>query len=120
MIEFLRRPLFAAEDIAEEKAGDAAKEEHNDGDQRHLSEIGAETRIRISSLIVIQHGGQRGDKDTEALALLYNKDGEKVPVLISLYNTDDLRGALKVKLRLAVACAGYRTFSNRMAQMRAN
>lgn len=53
----------------------------------------------------------RGDKDTEALALLYNKDGEKVPVLISLYNTDDLRGALKVKIRLgeeSIAARGNR------------
>jgi hypothetical protein len=42
----------------------------------------------------------RGDKDTEALALLYRKDGEKIPVLISLYGSDDLRGALKVKIRV--------------------
>ncbi len=53
----------------------------------------------------------RGDKDTEALALLYKKDGEKVPVLISLYETDDLRGALKVKIRLgeeSIAARGNR------------
>jgi hypothetical protein len=53
----------------------------------------------------------RGDKDTEALALLYKKNGEKVPVLISLYETDDLRGALKVKIRLgeeSIAARGNR------------
>jgi hypothetical protein len=47
----------------------------------------------------------RGDKDTEALALLYQRDrkklgGERIPVLISLYGSDDLRGALKVKVRV--------------------
>jgi hypothetical protein len=42
----------------------------------------------------------RGDRDTEALALLYPKGGERFPVLISLYDTDDLRGALKVKIQL--------------------
>jgi hypothetical protein len=42
----------------------------------------------------------RGDKDTEALALLYKKGKDKIPVLISLYDTNDLRGALKAKIRI--------------------
>jgi hypothetical protein len=42
----------------------------------------------------------RGDREIEALALLYKKDSERVPVLISLYETDELRGALKVKIHL--------------------
>jgi hypothetical protein len=53
----------------------------------------------------------RGDKDCEALALLYPTKDEKVPVLISLYGTDDLRGALKTKIRLGeehIAARGNR------------
>jgi hypothetical protein len=42
----------------------------------------------------------RGDKETEALALLYGYKGERIAVLISLYGSDDLRGALKVKIRV--------------------
>ncbi len=53
----------------------------------------------------------RGDKDIEALALLYQKDRQKIPVLISLYDIDDLRGALKVKIRIGdetIAARGNR------------
>jgi hypothetical protein len=46
----------------------------------------------------------RGDRDVEALAMLYpwqnGKTKEQVPVLISLYDQDELRGALKVRLNL--------------------
>lgn len=42
----------------------------------------------------------RGDRDVEALALLYKKEGERVPVLLSLYDSEELRGALKVRLNL--------------------
>ncbi len=47
----------------------------------------------------------RGDADTEALALLLPFEGERVPVLIALYDSDQLRGALKVRLNLGQAMA---------------
>jgi hypothetical protein len=41
----------------------------------------------------------RGDGDTEALAMLYPFQGERVPILLALYSGDEVRGALKAKIR---------------------
>jgi hypothetical protein len=41
----------------------------------------------------------RGDAETEALAMLYPFQGERVPILLALYATDEVRGALKTKIR---------------------